>query len=84
MISDDVIGIGTVSLPTSAGEKNIPLKSKDGEDAGSIFVSLTCEKVPARSITLTNIKCKFDEKGDILGSSEPYVVATVGGWSGRT
>ena len=40
--------------------------------------------VEKKSITLSSIALDLQTKGDFIGSSEPFIVAKVGGFSGRT
>ena len=47
---------------------------------GCIYLTLAYEKVTCRSILLSEIKVKMTKSGDILGSSDPYIIAKIGGW----
>lgn len=82
--SDAIYGVGHLALPATSGEKRVYLNDAEGNAVGSIYVTLTSEKVTCRSMTLSEIKVKMNKSGDILGSSDPYIIAKIGGWEGRT
>ncbi len=82
--ANQIYGIGQIPLPVASGEKKIVLYKEDKE-IGILALDLTAEKVTScKTITLSDIKVKLLKSGDILGSSDPYIVAKIGGWSGRT
>ena len=64
------------------------LKFEKGTDEqkhiGDIIVKFTVKKVISKTLSITDIKVKLVESGDILGGSEPYVIGRIGGWSNRT
>lgn len=47
-------------------------------------MTLEAKKVVSRCLHLTNINLKIESGNDIIGSSEPYIVGRIGGWSART
>lgn len=51
---------------------------------GSITLSLNVKQVPSKIMTLEAIVIELDESADLIGESEPYIVARLGGASGRT
>ena len=59
-------------------------KEKPNEEVGNVYISLTTKQTPFKSITLSNILVSFTEGADLLGESEPYVIARIGGWAART
>jgi hypothetical protein len=51
---------------------------------GSITLSLNIKQVPSKILSLDAIGIELSEGADMIGESEPYVVARLGGASNRT
>ncbi len=70
----------------ASGEKKIALVNlkTPAEELGNIIVNVVCNQVENRLITLTNVYAMFNEGGDMMSSSDPYINVRVGGWSART
>ena len=82
--SNTVYAVGHIPLPTTSGEKKVEVFDAEGNSQGHIYVTMTSEKVASRTINLTDIKVKTLKSADILGSSDLYIIAKIGGWAART
>lgn len=51
---------------------------------GTITLGLNIKQVPSKIMTLEAIGIELEESADMIGESEPYIVARLGGASGRT
>lgn len=60
------------------------MNAQNKEEVGSITLNLTVKQIPAKIINLDNIGVEFIEGGDMIGESQPYIVARIGGASNRT
>lgn len=68
----------------TTSDKIVPLKNEEGEHFGDIILTLTVKKVVCKTINITDIKVKLGAGGDMIGKSDPFVNAKIGGWTGRT
>ena len=51
---------------------------------GSVVLVLNVKQYPAKTLVLDNICVSFSHDSDLIGESEPYLVAKVGGATART
>lgn len=51
---------------------------------GSITLNLSVKQVPSKIVILEAIGIELSEGADMIGESEPYIVAKLGGTSNRT
>lgn len=51
---------------------------------GDINVNISTKKVTKRELNLTDIKVKYVVSADIVGQSDMYVIARIGGWACQT
>ena len=51
---------------------------------GSVVLVLTVKQYPAKTLLLENINVSFSHDSDLIGESEPYLVARLGGATART
>lgn len=85
LMQDDILGTGNLALEGLAtGQKTVSINNKEGKHFGDIILTLNVKKVVCKSIQISDMKVKLASSADILGQSEPYIIARVGGWSGRT
>ena len=86
LLKDKVIGVGNIPLEgIASGEKNVTLVEPESkEEMGSLVLNLTVKQVTAKTLTLENICVSFSESSDLIGESEPYLVAKIGGATART
>jgi hypothetical protein len=79
--------VASASLPLeglASGDRKATLTDPDGKEAGSVTLTLGVKQVPAKIVALDGLSVELMEGADIIGESEPYIVARLGGASNRT
>ena len=86
IMNDDILGSGELMLESlvASGDSTIKINDPQGKHIGDLVLSIEKKKVACRSLTLENVCLKIKSGNDIIGSSEPYIVGKIGGWSART
>lgn len=60
------------------------LANRRNNHFGDIILNISKKSVVNRELTLTDMKVKLAVSADIIGDSDVYLVARIGGWSCRT
>ena len=85
IMNDDVLGSGELPLEgLTSGVKKVPIKNKGNEHIGDLMLSIDKKKVECKTMKVSEIKLKIKSGNDIIGTSEPYVLGKIGGWTART
>ena len=66
------------------GNNTVKLANRRNIHFGDIIVNLSNKTVINRELTLTDMKVKLGVSADIIGDSDVYLVAKIGGWSCRS
>lgn len=84
-MNDDILGSGELMLEgLVSGDSTVKIHDQDGKHVGDLILTIDKKKVDYKSITLTDISLKIKSGNDIIGSSEPYIIGKIGGWTART
>jgi hypothetical protein len=82
---DTLYGFGELLLDsTIEGKNTVKLADRKNVHFGDIIIEVSKKSVILREITLDDLKVKLGVSADIIGDSDVYLVATIGGWVTRT